>query len=150
MDKTTELIKKIVIIAICICAGTTIQIFYNAITNQNNQAVLNMTSILITVGLFIYKNENEKQNIIQNFLYTKGYLLKDNIRNGNPLGFGIIHETNWKNKWNSTQEKNTISFIRIVKLTIIKSIQFILLVILFDIIGIIIEITLLIIIKLIM
>ena len=90
-----------------------IDIYYRYImeVNYNKKGSILLIASFITVYIFLKKDKQQTKNINQiSFLKENEYKIKDNIKYNRKIEWGIEEEPNWRNKWNPSQPKETISF----------------------------------------
>lgn len=114
-----------------ICFGISfIDMFYGNITQALNNKRSSFLLIASFVLIFIYFRKKHKNSTINNisFLKENEYKIKDNVKYNRRIEWGIEEESNWRNKWNNAQPKETTSFLNKFFYTIITISKFIILV----------------------
>ncbi len=97
-----------------ICFGISfIDMFYGNITQALNNKRSSFLLIASFVLIFIYFRKKHKNSTINNisFLKENEYKIKDNVKYNRRIEWGIEEESNWRNKWNNAQPKETTSFL---------------------------------------
>jgi hypothetical protein len=91
--------------------------------------VQSLTDTLVKINLFvslfliIQNHIRTQESIKTNILIENEQIIRNNIKMGNPITFGITKENNWKNTWNKTQPKETKTAFQILLITIKTTIK---------------------------